>query len=406
MVVTFFRGHPTDRLLPASLILEAANRVLGSPKPYSNDEKSRNPLTYGPDEGSYFVRQQICKWYNGVLNGTATPECINLTNGASYGALIALLRTTSPQYTKGAYVVSPTYFLINGIFEDVGLRKQLRSLCEKDDGRYDLDALEAELAHEKESSPQKPSRFTFRYVLYLVPTHNNPSGHTVPLEDRKRLLEIARRYDLLILADEVYEWLNYTDKPNPTSLTTLDRETLPEGSIGNVIGNYTISKVLGPGLRVGWHETATPELAYHLSQLGSVKSGGTPAHLNTYFVGDMMESGAIDKVILNLNTVYGERAHAYRAAMEKYLPAGTKIDGGNGGYFFWLRFPNGYDIHAITQKCKDAGIMLAPGQHFEVTGQPHGWGDHHFRVSLSYHESDEATEAIKKWGEISQTCRK
>lgn len=404
MVITFFRGHPTDRLLPASLILEAATKILGSNGTYNNDENSRNPLTYGPDEGSYFVRQQICKWYNSVSKGTATPECLNLTNGASYGALIASLRTTSPQYTKGAYVVSPTYFLINGVFEDVGLHEQLRSFCEKDDGRYDLDALEAELSKETDKPP-KPNRFTFRYALYLVPTHNNPSGHTMPLEDRKRLLEIARRYDILILADEVYEWLNYTGKANPPSLTTLDRETLPKGSIGNVIGNYTISKILGPGLRVGWHETATPEFAYYLSQLGSVKSGGTPAHLNTYFVGEMMENGAIDRVISGLNSVYGERSRAYRSAMENYLPAGTRIDGGSGGYFFWLRFPDGYDVQAITEKCKAAGIVLAPGQHFEVTGRPHGWGDHHFRVSLSYHEAEEATAAIKKWGEVSETCR-
>lgn len=367
-------------------------------------------MTYGPDEGSLLVRQQICKWYNRVSNGTATPECLNLTNGASYGALIALLRTTNPQYTRAAYIVSPTYFLINGVFEDVGLHNHLRALPENDDGRYDLDLLESQLSKEAETvdteSPVKQSPFVFRYALYLVPTFNNPSGHTMPLEDRKRLLSIARRYDMVILADEVYEWLNYSGKPNPPSLATLDRESLPKGSMGNVIGNFTISKILGPGLRVGWHETATPEFAYYLSQLGSVKSGGTPAHLNTYFVGEMMENGTIDSVIADLVSVYGARSKAYRDAIVQYLPKGTQIAGGDGGYFCWLKFPDGYDTELITAKCKDAGIILAPGQHFEVIGHPQGWGQHYFRVSWSYHESEEAVEAIKKWGEISKDCFK
>lgn len=405
-MITFFRGHPGNELLPSGLILEASKQVLGNERSTDKDDMTRHPLTYGADEGALAVREILAKWTREKLGGTCSADCINLTNGASYGAASALLQCCPEHYTRKAFSVSPTYFLINQILTDAGFSGRTVAVEETEKG-LDITGFEQMLKDDHQKAQLDPPLSNegnrhFRYVLYIVPTFSNPCGYTMTLEERLELLSVARKYDVLILCDEVYNCLDYgVEGASPPLLVTLDRETLPEGSVGNVIANYSMSKYLGPGLRVGWQEAATHKLGYQLSQSGAIRSGGTPAQLNSFLVGRMVESKMCDQILRMLNAEYGRRAIEYREAMEKYLPAGTKITGGHGGYFFWVIFPDGYDVQAITRECKENDIVLSPGQHFEVTGDEKGWDKHCFRVSLSYHPSSEAIPAIKTWGEIS-----
>lgn len=406
MEVTFFRGHPNNELLPSEEILKAYAAVLGEYHATDDDEENRHPLTYGSDEGAYIVRREISEWVNKRNNNRpeakCTPESINLTNGASFGAATALIQCCPPHYTKLAFAISPTYFLINQVLTDHGFRGRMRAIRESENG-IDLEALERQL----EVLPVE-NKYWFRYVLYLVPIYSNPGGYSLTQDEAHRLLAIARKYNVLLLCDHVYDYLNYGDEPRERleTLVAADRATLPEGSLGNVVANYSFSKYLGPGLRVGWQECATPELAYHLSQSGQVRSGGTPSHLNTFVAGELIRSGAAERILRTLNEAYSTRRHAYLQAMHEYLPKGTKIVGGHGGYFFWVTLPDGYDVQAITKKSSEKGIVLAPGHHFEVEGDEQGWGDHCFRVSLSYHDGDLAAEAIKTWGVICESCFK
>lgn len=405
MNITFFKGSPNNELLPNEEILKAYTAVLGEKHETDNDEENRHPLTYGSDEGAYIVRKEISDWINRRNrnpNTKCTPECINLTNGASFGAATALIQCCPPSYTKLAFATSPTYFLINQVLTDHGFTGRMRAVCETESG-IDLNGFESQL---KEYPVE--SKKWFRYVLYLVPIYSNPGGYKVTKHETDRLLAIARKYNVLLLCDHVYDYLNYGDKETEyiETLVAADRATLPDGSLGNVIANYSFSKYLGPGLRVGWQECATPELAYYLSQSGQVRSGGTPSHLNTFVAKELIRSGDADKILENLNKEYGIRSKAYKEAMETYLPKNTKILGGNGGYFFWVTLPEEYDTDAITAKCDEKGIVLAQGHHFEVEGDEKGWGKSSFRVSLSYHNSEDATAAIKVWGEVCSECKR
>lgn len=398
--VTFLRGHATDSLLPSEEIVKATAAVLGGDHPEYKDENVRHPLTYGTDEGAASVRNTFAEWTNRTLGGSATGDCLNLTNGASYGAASALQQLTSREYTRRAFILSPTYFLINHIFIDAGFEGKMTAIVQNDEG-VDIAALEAHLEKDhKHIEGSSKDRYLYRYVLYMVPTFSNPGGETIGVEQRKKLLEIARKYDVLLLCDDVYEWLDYSNVPRPPTLVTLDRETLPADSLGNVVANFSVSKILGGGMRVGWQELATPELARHLSKTGAIVSGGTPAQLNTFIVAELMRTGSIDKIIKRLNEVYLERSETYRAAMQKAFPPGTEIAGGLGGYFFWVTLPKGYDSILITNEAKEQGIILAPGFSFEVFGDRKGWGERCFRVSLSYLPSEEAVPAINTWGKI------
>ena len=406
--ISFLRGHPSDNLLPSEEILQAYTTVLSSTRSTDEDENTRHPLTYGTDNGAYSVRQEIAKWVN-KRNMNPNTECkaehIYVTNGASYGAGTALLQCCPPEYTKLAFAVSPTYFLINKIFTDHGFSGRMRAVCETENG-IDLVSLENQLQLHS-TDKEGRCKFKFRYVLYLVPNYSNPGGYNLTSNEMRNLLKLARKYDILLLCDHVYDYLNYFDeecKPIET-LVALDRASLPMGSYGNVVANYSFSKYFGPGLRVGWQEAATPELAFHLSQSGSAKSGGCPSQLNSFIAAEIIRSGTSEKILKRLNVEFGKRATAYSDALKKWLPSGTKVLGGKGGYFFWVILPDGYDVPSITERCAELGIKLAPGNYFEVEGDEQGWGESCFRVSLSLHPSEVAIPAIQIWGAVCENYK-
>lgn len=422
--INLFKGHATSRLLPSHKVLEAAKQLLTpETRPGDDDDEDRHPLIYGPDEGALSARREFAVWSNSVLGGNARAEHLCLTNGASYGAASALLLCTSAHtgYTRRAFVVSPTYFLINSVFLDAGFAGKLTAVREGPGGVLDLEYLEQQLQHYDATSPdvslddvrkvvgdpsKEPDQKFYRYVMYLVPTFSNPRGGVLPLAQRHRLIQLARKHDVLLLCDDVYDALAYDQDPKdlPPRLVQLDRDTLEPGAKwGNTVSNCTVSKLIGPGLRVGWQETATPALAAQLADGGAIRSGGTPAHLNTLVVRELLRRGDMEPVIAELREVFGARSHAARRALEQHLPAGTQIEGG-GGYFFWVTLPPGYDSATIAAQCADRGVILAPGSEFEVAGDPQGY-DRAFRVCFAYHEQADIVRGIEIWGSVCSATR-
>ena len=130
-----------------------------------------------------------------------------------------------PKITQRVFVVTPTYFLINSCFVDVGLDDRLTAIEETHNGKYSIDLVYLEQQLQKYSQDLEPvhddinvfpdpvrgTRKYYRFVMYLVPTFSNPGGLNYTLETRQKLVEIARKYDLLLISDDVYEFLDYTD---------------------------------------------------------------------------------------------------------------------------------------------------------------------------------------------------
>lgn len=427
----FFKGHPSTELLPSEEILKASQKVLttfNKTMAYYDGRDNTHPLNYGPDLGNKEVRQLIAEWNvrNFNLKSEVDADCINLTNGASFGLMNILLQCTSPynDITKRIFLISPTYFLINAVFIDGGFSGKLSGIKEFSNGDIDIAALESQLKEIEAKTPSKnpitkediletydpnrPLKKIYNYVLYVVPTFSNPKGGTLTDETKLKLIQLARKYNMLIICDDVYDLLDFNsdkkDHQYHKRMVYIDRETLPEGEeFGNVISNATFSKLLGPGLRCGWQETVTPRLANLLASGGGNLSGGTPGHLNTVIIGELLKSQEIDNIIRNLNAVYGKRAKVLKEAVKEFLPVGTKISAVDGGYFSWVTLPEGYDIRKITQECSDKyGVILAPGDNFEVTGDPKGWGQDSVRVSISHMDEDDIREGIRLWGEV---CR-
>ncbi|KAH3661494.1 hypothetical protein OGAPHI_006341 [Ogataea philodendri] len=430
----FFRGHPSAELLPAKQVLDATHtvyeRVILDENHY-DDVLNRHPLQYGCDLGNLEVRTAIADWNTRQfgLKVPSDPRCINMTNGASYGIMNILAQTTSPHngLTRRAFLVTPTYFLINTTFIDAGFGGKLSGIEELEDGQIDLDEFARQLEYydslEEIRSPteedlkaiQHPKKLPkkiYRYVLYVTPTFSNPRGGTLTAETRYKLVELARKHDMLIICDDVYDLLDYTVPSTETPklvprIVYCDKETLTDpNSPGNTVSNATFSKLVGPGLRVGWQETVSPTLTKLIDQGGAHISGGSPAHTNSVIIGELIVSGEMDKIVTGLREAYTERSKALHEAVEKYMPKGTVVSGGDGGYFVWVTLPEEYDCRLSCEKAAEQGLLLANGDHFEVVGDSRGWGSRAARLSLSFLSQEAIVEGIKLWGQICNQCRK
>ncbi|CAI1962546.1 hypothetical protein SEUBUCD646_0E02420 [Saccharomyces eubayanus] len=427
--INFFKGHPSSRLLPRDEVVRATAAVLGpETREYDNDPYNRHPLTYGSDEGALWVREQICGFLNdqvfkfeGGAPARTQPDYLNLDNGASYGMLNILLQTTLPHngYTRQAFIITPTYFLINDCFTDAGFNGKLTAINEKGHDSIDFESLLAALDHHEAAAEasggstaiiqgSKLTKKIYKYVMYCIPTFANPTGNTYSSETRRRLIDIARKYDMLVITDDVYDILDYTTPADqlpspPLRMVHLDRVTAAPGedSFGNTVSNATFSKLIAPGLRFGYHESINANLARQLSKGGANVSGGTPSQLNSMIVGELLRSGAAQRCIAYLRSVYSERAAVLTAALEKYMPPGTEIPPLNGGYFSWITLPPAYDAKEIAGVlAQKHNVILASGSNFEVVGDEKNWGQSSFRLSISFLEPDQIEKGIELFGAV------
>lgn len=275
-------GRPTPRLQAAEKLAVASQVVLSQP------EKSDLALTYGPDYGEEEIREHIGAWLSQKYRpaaGPITKERIIITNGAS-GELAAILKKfADPSYSRRMFLVEPTYFLALQSFFDAGFGQKMQGIPEDDEG-IDLSFLRSRLEEEESrhsasipnSEPPRTKfehhgyRKLYKYVLYVVPTLSNPSGKTMSMHHRQELVKLARQYDILLIADDVYDFLAWPaddtlpheDLELPPRLVDIDRQMDGTTEWGNVVSNGSFSKLVAPGLRVGWCE-ATPSFTYALS---------------------------------------------------------------------------------------------------------------------------------------------
>lgn len=283
--INLARGWPNPNLLPVTELAKASALSFTTHEIRTPDSS----LEYGPDEGYGPLRRSVAAWLTEFYEPREpiTERRICITGGASQNLASLLLTFTDPAITRAVWMVAPTYFCACRIFDDAGFAGRMRAVPEDQEG-LDIGALEHGLNRTEAEEVQRPKfqggtksprrgRKIYRHVIYAVPTFANPSGKVMSLARREALVRLARRHDALIVADDVYDMLqwsvapetkaSYPEKAGWPRIVDVDRylDGGPVDDHGNAVSNGSFSKIAGPGNRTGWAE-ATEEFVLGLSQ--------------------------------------------------------------------------------------------------------------------------------------------
>lgn len=215
--------------------------------------------------------------------------------------------------------------------------------------------------------------------IYAIPDFQNPSGETLPLEHRKKLVEIAEEYGCLIVEDAPYRELRYEGEDVPT-IYSLDSDiTLHLGSF---------SKIMAPGFRLGWI-FGTPEL---LDKIYVCKQSLDlcPPVFDQYVAAEFIESGKLDENLKRSIVLYKDKRDLMLSVLEQYMPAGVTWTHPQGGLFLFLTLPEGFDSVAFYDAALDAGVAYVAGSFFHTDGK----GRNMMRMNFSFMSKERIKEGI------------
>jgi 2-aminoadipate transaminase len=358
-------GHPSPRLHAVDVIREAAAHALG--------QTGVVALQYGAPQGFGALLESLAGFLSAQDSYAMAvePESLFLTAGASQALDLACTLLTQPGDT--IFVEEPTYYLVSRIFTDHGLR--VIGVPTDADGLR-TESLEAMLV---DPAVPRPA------LLYTIPTFQNPSGTVLPLERRRALVNLADQHAFIVLSDDVYQLLHYGPPP-PPPVVALDTT-----SQGCVVSLGSFSKILGPGLRLGWIQ-ANPNLVRRFVGLGLIASGGGLNHFSSVLVQATLERDLLGPNIAFLKETYTERVQALSTALTTRFQDQASFAVPGGGYFFWVTLPPRVKTKALLPLAQAAGVSYRPGPGFSVSGL----FSNSLRISFALYEVDELEEAVER----------
>jgi 2-aminoadipate transaminase len=217
-------------------------------------------------------------------------------------------------------------------------------------------------------------------LAHIIPNFHNPAGCTLSLEKRRRLLELAERYDFVIFEDDPYVELRFEGESLPTMLE-LD-------GADKVVYASSFSKTVCPGIRVGY--LAGPaELIASCRRLAT-ETYISPSMVSQAIVAEFCRSGAIARSIETVKNALRERRDLLCSALERDLPDARFVVP-QGGYFLWVDLPENVDVHSLETLAKERGLVFVKGTDFLLQG-----GDSSLRIAYSGVPTDQIEEAVAR----------
>jgi DNA-binding transcriptional MocR family regulator len=214
----------------------------------------------------------------------------------------------------------------------------------------------------------------------------------MPQERRGRLVELAQKHDFILVADEVYQLLSYIERPPKSFAAYIEAE--------NVISLGSFSKILAPGLRLGWLQ-AHPNKIKHFNTCGLLDSGGGLNPFTSAIVRGVIESGGLENNINRLIDIYRSRLSVMNSCLQEHLPNVEYIAPG-GGYFFWLRLPEKIDAKELRQNASPFKVDFRPGRLFSSRNGLNNY----MRLCFVYYEEKEIQEGILRLKDCLSTATK
>jgi len=337
-IISFAGGFPDSAMFDVDGIRAASNAAL--------DQEPGAALQYGATEGYQPLREQLAAFMASKGAQDVAPENLIVTTG-SQQALDLLGKTLISPGDK-VIVEGPTFLATIQCFRLYGA--ELISAPIDADG-VQTDVLEQLIAEHKPK------------FVYLIPTFGNPSGALLPLERRKKVLELAVKYHTLVVEDDPYGDLYFGEAP-PPSLLALSAQV--PGSRELLAHCGSLSKVLSPGLRVGWM-SAPPELLAKATMCKQFSD----AHTSTFAqatAAQYLKAGRMPATLARVRAVYAERAQAMGDALRKDLGDAIAFVQPQGGLFVWARLTGAggkvADGNVFAKRAIEKGVAFVPGTPF------------------------------------------
>jgi 2-aminoadipate transaminase len=363
-VISLAGGLPDTSTFPAESYAALMSRIAA--------ESCARALQYGPTEGF----QQLKACIAGVMAAEGmevdSEELLVTTGGQQ---VIDLVCKTLVDPGDVVVAEAPTYPGAIPTFS--AYQADVVQVTMDRDGMR-VDELEATL-EALEDAGRRPK------FIYTVPNFHNPAGVTMSLERRRELVRIAAERELLVLEDNPYGLLRYEGEPLPT-LYSLDPEF--------VIYAGTFSKILSPGIRLGW--TAAPAPILQKMQLGKQGSDLCSSSVSQYFVSAYFDAGPWDDYVRSLLEIYRRRRDVMLDAMAEQLPREAQWTHPQGGLFIWATLPDYIDTTDLLARALRDHVAFVPGRAAFVDGR----GGSAMRLNFSGVDEDSIREGIRRIGEV------
>jgi 2-aminoadipate transaminase len=334
-IVRFAMGSPAHEAIPTELLAEVGQEAIGAASPDAFD--------YAATEGDPALREALLEMLAGTTDATSA-ERLTITAGGMQGLDLACKLFVDPGDLVA--VESPTY--TNGSATALSYQAELLEVPVDREGML-VDELRR--AGEQERRPK---------VIYTIPTFQNPSGASMSLARRQELLELARSWGSVVIDDDPYGMLRFAGQELPSLHELADGDPL-------VFSVRTFSKIIAPGLRVGWVDT-DPSLQPLLINAKQAMDTCTNLPMQR-LVAAFLRAGHLEEHLAEQRRRYRLRKEAMQAALTEHFGGTARWTDPEGGFFLWVTFDPPVDTEALFPVALAEGVAYIPGNAFSPGGR-------------------------------------
>jgi 2-aminoadipate transaminase len=361
ITVSFAYGLADPILFPHADLSAASAAVLAEEAPIA--------LNYGPPSAQLYEQIILRLQAKGIA-----ADSDRLVIGYGSGQLLGLLPDVFVEPGDVVIVEGPTFLGVVNRFIQAGAHLITIPV---DEMGMDVDALEETLSNLKKQGIRP--RF-----IYTIPTFHNPTGTTMPLFRRQKLVALAAEYGVLVVEDDAYGDLRFQGEAVP-SLASLDKD-------GWVLYVSTFSKIIAPGIRLGW---ACGDEAI-IERLAMFKSEGPVGPFVSHVVARYCATGKLDYQIQELIACYNHKCNLLLEAIAHEFPSDVVALRPGGGFFVWCKLPPDISAKALLTVAHEHGISFLPGTRCYANGQ----GDDAIRLAFSFQTTEKIVEGIAILGAV------
>ena len=339
----------------------------------ATEEDWRVMLQYGSTAGLQSLREELSSWMKGHnINADPYQEMI-ITTGSQEALDLVTRVFIDP--SDVIIVGAPTYLSALGAFRTVN--PEIREVKLDKEG-MDPDDLERVIQEVK--SKGKKLKF-----VYLIPSFQNPTSTLLPLERREKIIQLAEMYDFLILEDNPYGYISF-EGPMPTPIKGFDTS-------GRVLYTSTFSKIVSPGMRIGWLVAHKEFIAKIIEAKGNISISNSL--VSQYAGAKLFQQGLVEKQIVKMCKVYRKKRDVMLETMEASFPKEAQWNTPKGGLFLWVELPAHVDTTLLLKEAIQKGVAYIPGSNFFTSNT-----NNHMRLNYSHPSIEDIVEGIQILGKF------